>query len=81
MPDVKETLALLFLLLCFALLASGYVLKTGLTEGKRSQYELVLRCVLILTAVVPPELPMQTAVAGIYYRNITYTYIVFISIL
>jgi cation-transporting ATPase 13A1 len=32
-------------------------------DGKRSQYELVLRCILILTSVVPPELPMQTAMA------------------
>ena len=43
MSDVKETLALLFLLLVFALVASGYVLRVGLQEGKRSQYELVLR--------------------------------------
>lgn len=60
---MKEVLALLTLLLCFALMSSGYVLHKGLKEGKRSQYELVLRCVLILTSVVPPELPMQTAVA------------------
>eukprot|EP00976_Prorocentrum_cordatum_P075695 1181999-Prorocentrum_minimum.AAC.3 len=45
MSDVKETLALLFLLLVFALIASGYVLRVGLQEGKRSQYELVLRWV------------------------------------
>eukprot|EP00808_Paulinella_micropora_P012340 g13561.t1 len=63
MSDVKETLALLMLLLFFAILAAGYVMKKGLEDGKRSQYELVLRCVLILTAVVPPELPMQTAMA------------------
>jgi cation-transporting ATPase 13A1 len=63
LTDVKEVLALLTLLLCFALMSSGYVLHKGLKEGKRSQYELVLRCVLILTSVVPPELPMQTAVA------------------
>ena len=63
MSDAKETLALLFLLLVFALMASGYVLHKGLQEGKKSQYELVLRCVLILTSVVPPELPMQTALA------------------
>ena len=49
MSDAKETLCLLFLLLVFACAASAYVLKKGLEEGKRSQYELVLRCVLILT--------------------------------
>jgi cation-transporting ATPase 13A1 len=63
LTDAKEVLALLSLLLFFALIASGHVLQKGLKEGKRSQYELILRCVLILTSVVPPELPMQTAVA------------------
>eukprot|EP01104_Vermistella_antarctica_P018701 TRINITY_DN7027_c0_g1_i1.p1 TRINITY_DN7027_c0_g1~~TRINITY_DN7027_c0_g1_i1.p1 ORF type:complete len:1422 (+),score=337.42 TRINITY_DN7027_c0_g1_i1:106-4371(+) len=61
--DKKETLALFTVLLLFALCSSGYVLRKGLLEGKRTQYELVLRCVLILTSVVPPELPMQAAVA------------------
>ena len=61
--DTYETLILLFILLIFALLASGNVFINGMKDGKRSQYELVLRCVLILTSVVPPELPMQTAMA------------------
>ena len=39
------------------------MLHRGLQEGKKTQYELVLKCVLILTSVVPPELPMQTALA------------------
>ena len=61
--DKKETLLLLILLLFFALLSAGYVMKRGLEEGKKSQYELALRCVQIITSVVPPELPMQTALA------------------
>lgn len=61
--DTWETLVLLFILLVFALFASGHVFIKGLQDGKRSQYELVLRCILILTSVVPPELPMQTAMA------------------
>ena len=61
--DTYETLILLFILLVFALVASGNVFVMGMKDGKRSQYELVLRCVLILTSVVPPELPMQTAMA------------------
>ena len=61
--DTWETLVLLFILLVFALIASGNVFIMGLKDGKRSQYELVLRCILILTSVVPPELPMQTAMA------------------
>ncbi|EEH54606.1 p-type ATPase superfamily [Micromonas pusilla CCMP1545] len=61
--DTWETLVLLFILLVFACVASGHVFVVGLRDGKRSQYELVLRCILILTSVVPPELPMQTAMA------------------
>jgi cation-transporting ATPase 13A1 len=61
--DSRETLVLLLILLVFALVSAGHVLRTGLAEGKRSQYELLLRCVFILTTVVPPELPMQTALA------------------
>ena len=45
------TLVLLFILLVFALFASGHVFLKGLADGKRSQYELVLRCILILTSV------------------------------
>ena len=61
--DSRETLVLLLILLVFALVSAGHVLRTGLAEGKKSQYELLLRCVFILTTVVPPELPMQTALA------------------
>ena len=53
---------LLFILLVFACMART-VFTVGMKDGKRSQYELVLRCILILTSVVPPELPMQTAMA------------------
>ena len=61
--DTWETLVLLFILFVFACVASGNVFVMGMKDGKRSQYELVLRCILILTSVVPPELPMQTAMA------------------
>merc|ERR1712159_520413 len=61
--DTKETMILLFVLLVFACMASYHVFTVGMKDGKRSQYELVLRCILILTSVVPPELPMQTAMA------------------
>ena len=61
--DAKETLILLFILLVFALAASYNVYVQGVKDGKRSQYELVLRCIMIITSVVPPDLPMQTALA------------------
>jgi len=74
LTDAKEVLSLLALLLFFALIASGHVLHKGLKEGKRSQYELILRCVLILTSAVPPELPMQTAVRTLYVSFSLYVY-------
>ena len=61
--DTKETLLLLLILLCFALCGAGYVLHNGLKQGKKSVQELLLRCLMIMTSVVPPELPMQTALA------------------
>jgi len=61
--DTRDTVLLLFLLLVFALTASGYVLYRGMLENTRSRYQLLLHCILIVTSVVPPELPMQTALA------------------
>eukprot|EP00053_Salpingoeca_punica_P019510 m.197814 g.197814 ORF g.197814 m.197814 type:complete len:1363 (+) comp17670_c0_seq2:1993-6081(+) len=60
--DTKEMALLLLFLLSFALVASGYVLKRGLEE-ERDQFDLLLRCILILTSVVPPDLNMQLALA------------------
>ena len=61
--ETKETLLALLVLLCFALAASGYVLKKGLEEGDRTTHELLLRCTIILTSVVPRSLPTQMAMA------------------
>lgn len=61
--DTKETLYLLLILLVFAICGASYVLRNGIKEGKKSVQELLLRCLMILTSVVPPELPMQTALA------------------
>eukprot|EP00551_Chaetoceros_affinis_P010542 CAMPEP_0203668656 /NCGR_PEP_ID=MMETSP0090-20130426/5232_1 /ASSEMBLY_ACC=CAM_ASM_001088 /TAXON_ID=426623 /ORGANISM="Chaetoceros affinis, Strain CCMP159" /LENGTH=1630 /DNA_ID=CAMNT_0050533151 /DNA_START=285 /DNA_END=5174 /DNA_ORIENTATION=+ len=59
----RETALLLLLLFFFAVASSGYVLYHGLRNEKRSQYELLLHCILIITSVIPPELPMQMALA------------------
>jgi cation-transporting ATPase 13A1 len=55
----KETGLLLLLLFFFAVASSSYVLYHGLHDENRSQYELLLHCILIITSVIPPELPMQ----------------------
>lgn len=59
----KETGLLLLLLFFFACASSGYVLKHGMQNENRSKYELLLHCILIITSVIPPELPMQMAMA------------------
>ena len=64
--ESKETYFYLLILLCFALIASYYVLREGLKDIDRSRYKLMLRCILIITNVVPPELPMELSMAVNY---------------
>jgi len=61
--DSKEIMIALLILTCFALCAAGYVLKKGLDEGEKTPHELLIKCVIILTAVVPRQLPMQMSLA------------------
>lgn len=61
--NTRETVLQLLFLFTFAMMASGYVLKKGLEDPERPVYKVLLRCVLILTQVVPASLPMQTAFA------------------
>lgn len=64
--ESKETYFYLLILLIFALIASYYVLSEGLRDPDRSRYKLLLRCILIITNVVPPELPMELSMAVNY---------------
>ena len=48
---------ILFLLIC-SLITSAYVLDQGMDNEDRSKEKLFLRFILIITTVVPPELPM-----------------------
>ena len=57
--DSKETLIILFGLLVFALCSAAYVLKEGMRKGDRTTHEILLKCVIIITAVVPRQLPVQ----------------------
>lgn len=61
--DTKEVVVALLILLAFALVAAGYVLKKGLEKGEKTPHELLIKCILILTAVVPRQLPLQMAMA------------------
>lgn len=57
-----ESFFFIAFLLCFAAAASAYVWKKGLERGLKKS-KLLLDCVMILTSVVPPELPMELSLA------------------
>jgi len=61
--NAKEMGLTLLMLLFFALCAAGYVMHQGLKKGDRTTHQLLLKCVIIITAVVPQHLPAQVAFA------------------
>lgn len=61
--NTRDALGLAFLLLIFAIISATYVMHEGIAAKGKVTFELVLRCVLIITSVVPAELPMQTSLA------------------
>lgn len=57
-----ESFLFILFLLIFAIAASAYVWIKGLERGM-AKGKLLLDCILIITSVVPPELPMELSLA------------------
>lgn len=60
--DNKEAFLFILFLLIFAIAASWYVWVEGSRMG-RIQSKLILDCIIVITSVVPPELPMELTLA------------------
>ena len=61
--DSIEAFIFIAILLVIALIASYYVLIDGLKREGKLTYKLLLRCIIIITSVVPAELPIELTLA------------------
>ena len=58
-----DTFVFIFILICCAIFSASLVLQDGWEDVTRNRFRLVLHVVIIITSVVPPELPMELSLA------------------
>ena len=55
----KEDIIIIAILLIISILASFYVLIEGIKREEILTYKLILRCIIIITSIVPADLPIE----------------------
>lgn len=61
--ESKEAFIFIFILLAIAIYASYTVFQEGIQREGEITYKLILRCIIIVTSVVPAELPIELSLA------------------
>jgi cation-transporting ATPase 13A1 len=61
--NTKDTFLFILILLLCAVFSSLVVLKHGWNDPTRNRFKLILHVIIIITSVVPPELPMELSLA------------------
>lgn len=59
----KDTFVFVAMLLCCAIVSAVSVLEENWNDETRNRFKLILHVIIIVTSVVPPELPMELSLA------------------